>query len=632
MKNQKHRRFLPTFLIVITLYLSNTVRATAAEPFPEPTTVSENTLPAEMPAVSENTLPANPPTVSPSEPSIISENTLPTASTASLSEPNAELDYVSSSTELTAWLNSHMYSGGRARLTANIAMDSPYLFVPYPNLPPLFVETDGYTIFVSADVELWSDGHLTFSGAGNAQGIFHVEKGGSLLLDGVTVEAFAENGDSSYALWQEEGASLTVGNTFAAGRIAGNIHYADTPFVTDTDPVCVIVEKGQSLNELLPTEITCRVNYQGACLDHAPIAVSWDMSDTQKQQDERQRFQAQGVFSQAQSHENPVCTVVYHDYPLTFTRADAFIRQSAYTFRGEYIKQEEMLAASTSPEYSFDGINWIQEGEHNTLSADAGFYISFPTDQWDTSAYPYIHIRLRAETGEDVYYSNVLRYAADRLNMEEDLGGSRGGGTNIVDPPADPEEPKTPTEPSKPVQSAAPDKPNQPSEPNQPVRAQSQEEPEPPQKQNTQDAAQNQTETPTFAASKDSFRSVTSFAPSAQTDSRKEPTDDKKPQDNTVHTTDFSAETSADNTAVTGNDDYTFAKSTSPPIELSRSPEDASLPSGEKTTSARQTETLILAAGFILLSAAGGAICFFVPIGKGGIQRRKSASSGGTKR
>lgn len=66
-----------------------------------------------------------PPTVSPYEPSIISENALPveaitvsanalpTAPTAIfLAESNAEPDYIFSSIELTAWLNSHMYSGG----------------------------------------------------------------------------------------------------------------------------------------------------------------------------------------------------------------------------------------------------------------------------------------------------------------------------------------------------------------------------------------------------------------------------------------------------------------------------------------------------------------------------------------
>ncbi len=587
MKNKKHCRFLPTFLIAITLYLSNTVYATAAEP----SIISENALPVEAITVSTNALP-----------------TAPTA--VSLSESNTEPDYISSFTELTAWLNSHMYSGGRAMLTANITMDSSYLFVPYPNLPPLIVETDGYTIFVNADVEFWSDGHLTFSGAANAQGIFHVNQGGSLLLDGVTVETPTGNDDCQYALWQEEGASLTVGNTFVPSQITGNIHYAKTPFVTDTDPVCVVVEQGQLLDGQLPTEISCRVNYQGNNLDHEQVAVSWDMTGTQKQQNERQRFQAQGVFSLAQSHENPVCTVVYHDYPLTFTRTDAFIRTSAYTFRGEYIKQENVLSAITSPEYSFDGINWIGEGENNTLSADSGFYISFPCDQWDTSAYPFVHIRLRAKAGEQVYYSNVLRYAANHLDVEEDLGGSRGGGTNIVDPPADPEEPQKPTEsnrptePNEPAQPTAPDKPNQPAQPDRPS--------------SSQDQKASSTDTSADASN----QTIKASASPVASVGRREKGGDRNTEDNAM--------TAQSETVI----DTSNPAATEPPAENDRLLAEHTLPSAEipQSSNDRQTETLLLAAGFVLLSAVVGALCFFFHIGKGGVHQRKSASSGGTKR
>lgn len=631
MKNKKHCRFLPTFLIAITLYLSNTVCATAAEP----SIISENTLPVEPSIISENALPA--------EAITVSANALPTAPTAvSPSASNAEPDYVSSSKDLTSWLNSHMYSGGRARLTANITMDSSYLFVPYPNLPPLIVETDGYSIFVSADVELWSDGHLTFSGTGNAQGLFHVNQGGSLLLDGVAVETLAENQDSHYALWQEEGASLTVGNTFAPSQITGNIHYAETPFVTDTDPVCVVVEKGQLLDELLPAKITCRVNYQGSYLEHEQVAVSWDMTDTQKQQSERQRFQAPGVFSLAQSHENPVCTVVYHDYPLTFTRADAFIRTGAYTFRGEYIKQEEALSAVTSPEYSFDGTNWISEGDHNTLNADNGFYISFPCNQWDTAVHPYIHIRLRAQTGEQVYYSNVLRYAANHLDVEEDLGGSRGGGTNIVDPPAEPEEPKNPTEsnqptkPNKPAQPAKPDKPNQPTEPTAPDSSTK------PTESNRPVSSQAQTtpaaDTPTTASNQ---TATTSASPDAAAHQKAQESDKNTGGDAITMPSEAVIDTS--NPAATeppAENNRLLAEHTLPSAEFPQSSNDDVSASYNKVTAAaapvsaadRQTETLLLAAGFVLLSAAVGAVCHFVHIGKGGVHKRKSSSSGGTKR
>lgn len=609
MKNNKHRRFLLTFIIVVTLYLFDTVHATAAAEAPN--TVSENELPAEPITVSENELPV--------EPITVSENMQPAA-------PAAESDCISSAAELTDWLSSHMCGGGRARLTANITLDSSYLFMPYPNMPPLFVETDGFTIFVSADVQLWSDRHLNFSGAGNAQGIFHVEKGGSLLLDGVTVEMSAENGDSSYALWQEEGASLTVGNTFAASQITGNIHYADTPLVTDTDSVCVIVEKGQSLDGQLPAEIMCRVNYQGSYLEHVPIAVSWDMTGTKKQQDERQRFQTQGVFCQAHSHENPVCTVVYHDYPLTFTRADALIRQNAYTFQGDYIKQEEALSAVISPEYSFDGINWIREGEHNTLSAESGFYISFPCNQWDTAVHPHIHIRLRAEAEGQVYYSNMLRYTADHLDVEEDLGGSRGGGTNVVDPPADPAEQEKSDKPEQPEKSDKTNPPKQQEEPKEPAAPQNQ--------ADTSTDALNQTVEPSAQPDwvnggnlKDDTVTIRS---DAVTSTPKSAAAEQPTENDCLLTENIlpSPETSSSK-----NDYFVSLSKEAAPIKTVPDKQDqVTQNTYESTAPARQTKTLILAAGFVLLSAAAGATCFFVHTGKGGIHKRKPSSSGGTKR
>lgn len=615
MKNNRPRRFLPTFMIAVTLYLFHIVPAAAA---------AETS--AEPAAVSENALPVNPPAVSSSEPSIISENTLPaepavsentlTAAPTTVSDnalpasPTTESDCISSAAELTDWLHSHMYSGGRARLTGNITMESSYAFIPYPNMPPLFVETDGYTIFVCTDVELWSDGRLTFSGTGNAQGVFHVEKGGSLLLDGVNVESAAKDSDSQYTLWQEEGASLAVGQTFASGLIEGNIHYADTPFVTHTTPVCVVVEQGQFLDGLLPEQVMCRVNYQGAFLEHEPIAVSWNMADTRKQQDARQRFQAQGTFSQAQSGTQPVCTVVYNDYPLTFTKAEAFIRGSAYTFRGDYIKQESALSAMTSPEYSFDGKNWIREGEHNTLSADAGFYISFPCDQWDTSAYPYIHIRLRADAEDQVYYSNVLRYTANHLDVEEDLGGSRGGGTNVVNPPANPAGQEKPDKPGQPAESEPPAK----SDKTNPL--------------NKQEESKQPGQTADVKEQVRAGKSENADKPPADSTTGNREEDNHLLAENTLSSTEMSR--SADDYAASS------ASGAAPQNAVSEAVTDKQAKTAQMSyqyaAPAKQAKTLILATGFVLLSAAVGAVCFLVHTGTGSFQKRNSSSSGGTNR
>lgn len=562
MKKRKLLRILPTFILVVTLYLPDLIPATAAEL--EPT--------AEGPdAISENTLPEEP------------EN-------------------ISSAAELTAWLESHKQGGGRAKLTEDITMDAPYLFVPYPNIPPLCVETDGHTIFVGADVEFLSDGRLSFQGECCEKGVFHVEKGGSLLLDGVIVETSADRDSSKYALWQEEGSGLILGNTFASCQISGNIRYADSPFVMDTDDVCMIVNKGQLFDGLLPAEIDCRVNYQGNILEHAPTAVVWDTAGTEKQQQERQRFQAQGIFPQAASNKKPVCTIVYHDYPLTFTNTEAFIRCNAYTFQGGFTRQEEMLSAETSPEYSFDGETWIDEKEDSILKADNGYYIAFPCDQWDTSAYPYLYIRLRAETKEQKYYSNILRYAADHLDTGEDLGGSRGGGTAVVNPPQDPEKIDTAIHPE------ASEKPSAESF-----------------GQTDQDVIPIRDTTvpnpPTASQPTDNSSPVNQ--PTDNSSTANQPADNSSPVN---QPTDFEKD-----------DDLSSVK---PLLPEEAAVSTASAAIGDQaaqtvhmsTAPSKQTEPLTLAAGFTLLAAAAGALYFFVHTGSNRSQRHRSASSGGTKR
>lgn len=494
MKKGKRYLLLSIFLIALSLYLSETAAAmepeaesaetatesvsdTEIEPKAEP---MPDTEPAEEPEPDAESMPdmelaeelepdaeLMPDTESMAEPEPDAESETdaePAAPlmTASVSDaqPEPEPDGISSAAELAAWLQSHLYTGGRAKLTDDIVMDTPYVFVPYPKLPPLFVETGSHTIFVRADVEFWSDGRLTFSGEGGGQGMFHVEQGSMLLLDGVTVETADDNG-SQYALWQEDGASLILGNTFAPCLVSGNVHYSDTPFVLGVENACVVVEKGQLLDGLLPETVACRVNYRGDVLEHEPMVVSWYTEGTGRQQAERLRFEAQGAFLQAAAEVEPFCTVVYNDYPLTFTRAEASALSNGYAFRGSFTGQEDALLAAVLPEYSFDGENWIREEENGAFGADIGFSFVVLGDQWDVSANPYIYIRLHGDTKEQVYYSNVLRYAAGNMDVAEDLGGSRGGGTAIVNPPGEPENPENPEKPEKPVKSDKSEKPAQ---------------------------------------------------------------------------------------------------------------------------------------------------------------------------
>lgn len=400
MRNRKIYLWLLCFIMVFSLYLTDVSVAMAA---PDAEAVEKT--------VSQNT---------------VSEDT--------------EYDTVSTADEFTKWLDSHRNNGGRVRLTNDIVLREFYFFSPAAaDRPDIFVDTDSYTITAAGKITFLSDGHLIFQGKAGNRGILRAAKGSLLTLDGVIVEDNAQISDS-YAVWQEEGAGIVVGKTYVESRITGDIHYADIPFVTQTDSICVVVEKGQSVDGLLPDRIKCRVNRQGRIEDNVQIPVSWDLTGTERQQEKRLRFQIRGTSSEAVFDVPPVCTVVYNDYPLTFTTVNAFIQANAYYFQGGYTKPEKELPIAVAAEYSFDGDNWITGNEENVSDINTGFSIYFPCDQWDSDKYPSVYIRLRGDKDGKEFLSNVLRYEANNMGEAEDIGGSRGGGTSIVNPPDKPSE------------------------------------------------------------------------------------------------------------------------------------------------------------------------------------------------
>lgn len=452
MKNRKIHLLVVCFIILFSVYLSDISVATAAPKPDEAASAAQQNAEAGSNRSTTQSVEAD-----------TSQNT--TQSTGSSVSQNttqdAEPDTVSTADEFKEWLESHKNNGGRVKLTNNIVLKEFYYFTPNGgNRPDIVVDTDAYTITAAGYIAFLSDGHLVFQGKARDKGIFHVVKGGILTLDGVFVKSESEGTSPQYALWQEEGAGLVLENTYTKTSVTGNIHYADAPLVTEESSVCVVVEKGQSAESLLPTEIKCTVNHQGQIWYNKLTPVSWDLAGTEKHQQNRQRFQVKGFSSQVLYYVAPKCTVVYNDYPLTFTEVDAFIRANAYYFQGKYTKPKGELPITVAAEYSFDGKNWIRD-EVKTVSSDStGFSVSFPCDEWDTDQNPSVYIRLQGEKDDKRYFSNVLRYKANSMNEAEDLGDSG----SVVNPPDKPEPDSDHTSSG----SHKPEEGNKPSEGNKP--------------------------------------------------------------------------------------------------------------------------------------------------------------------
>ena len=348
----------------------------------------------------------------------------------SLQTTESAPDLVSTGPALIEWLESHKNTGGTVKLTDHVTLDGYYCFCPNGiNKPAVHVDTDQYTITVAGEIEFMSDNQLTFSGQPDGNGIFCVAAQGMLSVAGIAVES------GRCALWQEEGAGLVIEDC----RISGSVHYADIPFVTERNLVCIVVDKGQTLQDVLPSHISCTVNRQGKLSHNEMVPLTWNLEGSDRQQEERRRFQIQGSFLHAASAAPVSCTVVYNDYPLTFTDVAASVSGSMYMFRGGYTKPEGALPIKVLSEYSFDGDNWITYDETNVTYYNEGFFIALQSEERDAASYPNIYIRLQWNDNGTPLFSNVLCFAADNLEYVEDIGGSRGGGTSITNPPEEPQ-------------------------------------------------------------------------------------------------------------------------------------------------------------------------------------------------
>lgn len=357
-------------------------------------------------------------------------------------ENDARADAISTGEEFVQWMEAHQDSGGAVSLAADITLDGMWEFVSgRAGQSYITVDTGGFSIAVSGEIRFWSGGNLEFLRPSGGKAVFYVKEGGLLSLDGVVVGkkeaacAISLDDGENHAVIQEEGAGLVVENS----SVSGEICYAQTPFVIDDSRVMAIVEPGQSAEEALPSVITNSVNRNGQVFHGEDVSVSWELSGTEEMRRERRRFTVQGSFPEAASLTAPVCTVVYHDFPLTITDIKATEHTCNYMFQGGYAKSKnQTIPDQVGTEYSFDNKNWIRYGEDAAYDENAVFIIILTKEEWDVSANPYIYLRLRGSAGGAEFYSNTLRYQANHLDCPEDLEGTRGGGTAIVAPPGEP--------------------------------------------------------------------------------------------------------------------------------------------------------------------------------------------------
>lgn len=265
--------------------------------------------------------------------------------------------------------------------------------------------------------------------------------------------------EDGYAVFQEEGTGFIL-DTLENTSVAGTVHYAEQPFVWEWEPALAVVKPGETLDDkMLPAAISACINHNGTNIyPYEEVPVTWDLSGHGEDQKLRRRFTVTGEFEGMASQTAPGCTVVYDDFPLTFLEVKAVKMEGTYgdtyRLRGTFSKPEDRLPITVAQEYSFDGKNWTLYQEETITTLSSGFSITLFAGTEDLERYSEFFIRLSWNDDGNMYYSNVLGFAMDSLEVNEEPGGNRGGGTDIVDPPKqpepDPEPETTPPEASEP--------------------------------------------------------------------------------------------------------------------------------------------------------------------------------------
>lgn len=353
-------------------------------------------------------------------------------------------DTASSWKEFDAWMTAHKKSGGTLTLTADIRCEQElWSYIRTRNAEPITVNLDNYSLTFTGTAELRAY-NFTLRGKGGESSSLKAAAGA-----GVLYETYGESGltgENGPVLWQEEGAVL-----YADSIPDGTAHFAQKPVAESIDEINIVsVESGEDGVSCLPDTVQARVCYQGRS-EKKTLPVHWNLDKNALQAfRERYRHTVCGSLDIPSLNE-PQCTVVFMDQPLTWTsikvRVSSGLRYDV--FAG--------FAASAAPpldvqaQYSFDGENYEAAGEtHVETEHDLNFVLTFYEPDyfhyieqkeedliWDTGSHPDLYLRIKwlsSSVGEREY-SDVIKISGADFSIIPVTEGNRGGGTGIINPP-----------------------------------------------------------------------------------------------------------------------------------------------------------------------------------------------------
>ncbi|GEM_PF-5076302 len=362
---------------------------------------------------------------------------------ASPSNPGS--DTVMTGDELLDWMDRHASSGGTVTLAADLTINGTIEWAQPYRARPMVIDLAAHSITVTGEFALLG-ASLTIRADGSENSRVIVAEGGWLSLDAIL------EGGVEPVVWQNEGSVLYTQYMVTQREY---IHYARMPVADCTyeRPMLAIVEAGDSAAESLPDSIEAKVCRDGVA-SWEECAITWQLDDkeTADMLNERIRTSVQGIFSDMDAVGSRLCDVVFHDQAITFlqvqTSENSIMRKILMDFT---VPVED---AAVMVQYSFDGEIWNSYDPGRDIPGVAALSLFLPEyaadddPVWDVTDNPQIYVRIfwpDAGQAADVY-SDIIVILSENMKVYGDIGGNRGGGTELPGLPQLPSESPGPSE------------------------------------------------------------------------------------------------------------------------------------------------------------------------------------------
>lgn len=364
-----------------------------------------------------------------------------------VSEPDT-ISEISCEEDLRAWVEEYKQIGGRAKLTADVEINSFYY--PMQNAmggkvpPDLVLDTGEYSLIINAEVYLDSLFSLKIYGQGGTRGLIRVTENGRLYMSFIKVKAASAQ---DCAVYQEGGILFIAAEDDPSLSVSSKVEILgkvitpekasalprDTRYLTP-----VIVAAGEYPDSAdFPQTAVVDILKDGEYLERkAELSIEWELDDIKERMKKSERLLIKGRLIPWHDRYGELLVYGEMECMLYVARLDATFldfdltenKGELYGYFSYYLSK---VPKSSVLLWSFDGENWVE---------DASTYIEYgEEDEPGTYESDWIYFEdtlersfcMKLETEDGINYSNVVRWEDYEIKQKEDREGTRGGGTEL---------------------------------------------------------------------------------------------------------------------------------------------------------------------------------------------------------